>query len=89
MLKDLVGISKEHKSGDGNAYVIDTRIWERHFPITSDLKFDALKAIQKKWKSLENIYCFYKEVATFAVVERVEAKSLKITCWTLDMIKSS
>ena len=47
MLKQLVGISKEHKSVDGNAYVIDTRIWERHFPITSDLKFDGLKAIPK------------------------------------------
>ena len=47
MLKHLVWISKEHKSVNGNAYVINTRIYKRHFPITSDLKFDASKVVLK------------------------------------------
>ena len=48
MLKHLVRISKDHKSVDGNAYVIATRIWERHFPITSDLNFQTFKDIPKR-----------------------------------------
>ena len=53
MLKHLVRISGEHESFNGNAYVIDTRIYERHIPITSDLKFYASMVFPKSG-SLEN-----------------------------------